>query len=259
MNRLSKFFSIFMFAACSASPQRAPPGTVTSPAPQPQPTVKCTSANCVSIDDAVQKLRDRIDAAVKAFGPPMQAPEDVEWVKKKLTHMVAVDQDIRKVFMNAPAGLTPDEMQYAFQQVSAVMLAWDAQTSADLKQILAIHSWIKISVFGAQADSDAWLIVQHADHDPEFQASVLSRLEALYPQGETSARNYAYLFDRVAVSFHDTTKRRPQRYGTQGTCVGPGKWEPFEIEDPAHVDVRRATVGLPPLAEYVTGFQVICK
>ena len=82
---------------------------------------------------------------------------------------------------------------------------------------------------------------------------------SLWPIGETHPRNYAYLFDRVAVSFNNPSQRVPQRYGTQGFCIGPGQWQPFEIEDPIHVDVRRSEVGLEPLADYIAGFREICR
>lgn len=245
-----RFGLIFLFLTFSC----AGPKTYTD-----APGSQCLTSNCAAIDKSLLELQGRIDSAVAAFGPSMASPSDIEWVKRKLTHMVTVDQDIRMVFMKANPELTSEERAYAFQKTAALMLAWDQGTARDLKELLSIHQWIKISVFGAQADSDAWLIVQHADHDPEFQASVLSLLEKLFPAGDTSARNYAYLYDRVAVSFHDSSKRRPQRYGTQGTCVGVGKWEPFEIEDPAHTDERRAAVGLTPLQEYISSFQAVCK
>ena len=55
-----------------------------------------------------------------------------------------------------------------------------------------------------------------------------------------------------------TQKRVPQRYGTQGTCVGPGKWEPLPTEDPNLLDERRAQVDLGPEADYIAIFKDIC-
>ena len=121
------------------------------------------------------------------------------------------------------------------------------------------YSWFTISEWGKAADGNAWLLVQHADHDREFQQDILAKLEKLYPIGETRPDHYAYLYDRVATAFQDPAKRTLQRYGTQGKCIGPGKWEPFPIEDPDQVDARRASVGLPPLAEYIERFKDICK
>jgi hypothetical protein len=49
---------------------------------------------------------------------------------------------------------------------------------------------------------------------------------------------------------------RKQIYGTQ-VYSGPetgGKLQLYPIEDEAHVDERRAAVGMPPLAEYLRAF-----
>ena len=70
---------------------------------------------------------------------------------------------------------------------------------------------------------------------------------------DTSVSNFAYLHDRVS-----TADDRPQRYGTQGRCVGPGRWEPLELEDSAKIDTLRASVGLEALALYKERFIEDC-
>ncbi len=129
--------------------------------------------------------------------------------------------------------------------ISARTCATDIDNTAWLKVQLPESGWFRISVYGPSADKNAWLLVQHADHDVAFQKQVLSLLEPLVPLKETSPGNYAYLYDRVAVA-----EKRPQRYGTQGRCVGDKKWKAFEAEDPDQLDARRASVGLMPQAEY---------
>jgi hypothetical protein len=58
--------------------------------------------------------------------------------------------------------------------------------------------------------------------------------------GDASAKEWAYLVDRVAVA-----ENRKQTYGTQFDGQ-----EPFPIDDEAHVDQRRKAVGMGTLAEY---------
>jgi hypothetical protein len=191
-------------------------------------------------------------------------PEDAaskDWIAKKLQHMVDIDQHMRKCSMSLPheRQYTEPEQTYFWSQFITRFMELDRQNTADLKSLLKTHSWFTISEFGKKCDNNAWLLVQHADHDREFQKEILGKLEKLYPTGETRPQNYAYLFDRIATSWQGPDKRQPQRYGTQGRCIGPGKWEPFPIEDPENVDTRRAEVGLPPLAEYIAGFQDVCK
>lgn len=130
--------------------------------------------------------------------------------------------------------------------------------TTDLKELLKIYDWFKITEFGKKTDIQAWLIVQHADQDHEFQENILKILEQLYPVYETSPSNYAYLHDRVASSFNDPSEMKPQRYGTQGHCAGPGQWEPWPLENQDKVDELRKSVGLGTMEEYKKMFKDIC-
>jgi len=187
-------------------------------------------------------------------------PNNKKWVQNKIDNMVQIDQYMRK-FWDTPLNnsYTPDEKSEFNKQFSLKSAAVDSENTADLKELLKIYNWFKISEFGANTDSQAWLLVQHADQDHEFQENVLKILEKLWPLNETKPANYAYLFDRVASSFNDPSKRKLQRYGTQGRCVGPGQWEPLPIENPEKVDELRSSVGLSNLAEYKMVFKDLCK
>ena len=189
-------------------------------------------------------------------------PADIrskEWVKTKLQHMFEVDQAVRNAVLDALQQNYPaDELQCAKNEIVSRMASVDAQDTTDMKQILEIYGWLKISEFGSDADTRAWLIIQHADHDPEFQKSVLVILEKLWRVGETNPQNFAYLFDRVASSWNDPTKRVPQRYGTQGSCATAGDWEPLPIDDISNLDARRAEVKLPPFSEYKKLTDTMC-
>lgn len=177
-------------------------------------------------------------------------PKDKEWVKLKLRYMVDVDQYLRKESRLLVTGkYTEAETQYFWERLGPQIYAVNNSHKRDLKELLGLYGWFKISEFGPDADLYAWLLVQHADDDIAFQKEVLGKLEALYPQGEADPSNYAYLFDRVAGN-----ENRPQRYGTQWQRVGPGKWEPDTLEDPARVDEWRASAGLEPLEEYKKRF-----
>ena len=116
----------------------------------------------------------------------------------------------------------------------------DRMDTARMKQIVAVYGWPGTSLVGDDGAHAAWLLVQHADEDVAFQAACLARMQSLLDTGEIAPRDYAYLYDRVALA--TGTK---QRYGTQW---GPGL-EPFAMEDPQHIDERRASVGLGTLAE----------
>ncbi len=153
-----------------------------------------------------------------------------------------------------------------FQAISAEMIAmseadqamrkssvWDTsidvRNTARMRQIVAEIGWPTISKVGKQAAQMAWLLVQHAGHDRDFQRTCLALMRA-QPAGEVDARNIAYLEDRVRVS-----EGRPQLYGTQFHASEQGVLEPFPIEDQDQVDTRRAEVGLGTLAEYTANIR----
>jgi hypothetical protein len=162
---------------------------------------------------------------------------EIEAVKQRLGAMVGEDQDARSTG----------------KPISGI----DRRNTAEMRTLLKKYGWIRISVFGSDADHQAWLLVQHADQDRAFQQSVLETLRPLALEGETAKHHYPYLYDRVALSSGSTdssgiltlTADKRQRYGTQGACVG-GRWEPFALEDPVHVDALRREMGLGPLDEY---------
>ena len=115
----------------------------------------------------------------------------------------------------------------------------DHQNTARLKEIIGDSGWPTIKMVGRDGSKAAWLLAQHADHDPEFQQYVLTLLEPLAKNGEISPANYAYLYDRT---------HEPQLFATQGACYGE-KWEPREIADVEHLEKRRAEYGMEPFAE----------
>jgi hypothetical protein len=162
-------------------------------------------------------------------------------VTARLKAMVAADQNARKNRLP--------------------MREIDVRNTNELKALYRRHGWFTISQWGAEADRDAWLLVQHAP-DAAFMKEILAVLDKLRHKGETSPRNYAYLHDRVAFltdvpgtgAVMSIEPGRRQRYGTQGHCSG-ARWEPYPLEQPDQVDQLRASVGLGPFEEYRSQFR----
>jgi hypothetical protein len=118
-----------------------------------------------------------------------------------------------------------------------------------LEKIVANGGWPKLSVVGQKAASAAFLIVQHADL--ATQQRYLLVVRQAVTAGEARASDLALLEDRVLVG-----QGRKQLYGSQLQSDGKGGWQFYPIEDEAHVDERRRSVGLPPLTDYARLFGV---
>jgi hypothetical protein len=185
--------------------------------------------------------------------------DDIEWVKARIALLANIDQYGRTVLFPAVNAsirhssngvVLPEELQLN-QRLAALAKGMDTENTAELKRLMARWGWFSSARFGIETEQSAWLIVQHADQDPQFQREVLGIIEPLVQRGEVAGKTYAYLYDRVASSFNDPSRARLQRYGTQGHCVSPGVWEPFPVEDPQHLDERRKSLALPPEAEYI--------
>jgi len=149
----------------------------------------------------------------------------------ELATMFATDQAMRKTWL---AGAPWDD-------------TIDRKHTARMKEIIAQIGWPRISTFGEDACTHAWLLVQHADHDVAFQRECLVLMEAL-PAEEVRPSNLAFLTDRVLMN-----EGMPQIYGSQLRKNAEGKYEPYDLEEPEGVDARRRAMGLEVLAEYVKG------
>jgi hypothetical protein len=106
------------------------------------------------------------------------------------------------------------------------------------------RGWPGRPLVGEDGAKAAWLLAQHADGRPDLQRRFLDLLRAAVATGNAAGFELAYLEDRVRVA-----DGRPQLYGTQFQGRGEDL-APHPIEDPDHLDQRRAAAGLPPFAEY---------
>jgi len=136
--------------------------------------------------------------------------------------------------------LTPDD--WARQN------AIDAANMKRLAEIIDAFGWPGLRFAGAASQS-AFLVLQHADS--ASQHDYLPLLRDAVARKDALGSQLALLEDRVRVS-----DGKPQLYGSQ-LNGDPMRFAP--IEDEAHVDERRRSVGLPPLAEYAKMFGLSYK
>ena len=127
----------------------------------------------------------------------------------------------------------------------------DVANTDRLREIVDEHGWPGRSLVGEEGAEHAWLVAQHATMQLDFQRRVLERLTAAVAWGEATPRQLAYLTDRVRM-----LEGKEQIYGTQYIRSEDGHRMPYPIEDAAHVDERRADVGLAPLGECHSSLRV---
>ena len=146
--------------------------------------------------------------------------------------------DVSKI----PAAERKNAMTAIWQQIIPI----DEANQKALLAMLPPEGWFTVAKYGPEASKAAFMIVQHAN--PELWRRFVPVLEPLAAKGEIPGRDFAMMYDRLALS-----EGRKQRYGSQMSCKA-GKWVPAPIEDPEGVDQRRAALGMTPFAEYVASF-----
>ncbi|MFE7314194.1 DUF6624 domain-containing protein [Streptomyces sp. NPDC057555] len=127
---------------------------------------------------------------------------------------------------------------------SIAILAWtEDRGTATLKMVTAVHGWPGHTLVGEAGADAAWWLAQHSD-DQTFQEQVLELLQEAVRGGEATRRHLAFLTDRVRVR-----AGRPQLYGT-AFGVDVNGIQAFDVEDPEHLNERRAEMGLEPFDEF---------
>ena len=163
--------------------------------------------------------------------PEIKYPE----ITVEIAEMYKTDQDMRH------RALENNGTAQA-EQVATV----DRKNTDRMKEVVSQIGWPSVSKVGRDASIGAWLLVQHADHDVEFQSYCLSLMKELSSE-EVRLQDIALLTDRIRVN-----KGEPQVYGTQFRQID-GKHVPKTIEDIENVNKRRKEMGLDTLEENIQG------
>lgn len=152
-------------------------------------------------------------------------------IAREISEMCRVDQEMRERWEENP--IVPDEDSNI-----------DEENTNRMREIIEEIGWPTISKVGKETAEEAWLLVQHADHDVDFQLDCLNLMKQEAPT-EVDMINIVYLEDRVRVN-----QGVGQLYGTQ-FMQEKNQHIPREIEDPENIDERRAKIGLGPLQEQI--------
>ena len=132
--------------------------------------------------------------------------------------------------------------------VVAHMTWQDSLNTVRVASIIDSAGWLGPSVVGVTASGTLWLVIQHADLS--VQELYLPEMRLAVEEGKADAADLAYLEDRIEMR-----NGRSQIYGSQ-VAMRDGKSAFHPIRDEAHVNERRAGVGLGPLEEYAGYFNI---
>lgn len=181
-------------------------------------------------------------AGVAALGPEAS-------VRARLEALLTLDQGPLMMAGHSDLSDLPEADRHVVQgAMDAEVERLSAENVQALLAMVPAEGWFSTTVYGEEAATGAFMIVQHAD--TALQKRFLPAIEAMADRGEASRSFYALMYDRIAVA-----EGRLQRYGTQMQCVD-GFMRPFPTEDPDQLEARRAPMGFrwPDYAGYLANF-----
>ncbi|MFO0935993.1 MAG: DUF6624 domain-containing protein [Gemmataceae bacterium] len=188
---------------------------------------------------------------------PAEATVKEPALRQELLDRVKKDQDARfKLIALNPVGASKEvreKNQAALKVAMESLAAIDTENRNWLKERIEKEGWPTISRVGKDGAHAAWLLVQHADSNREFQKECLKKIEVAVANKEAAPIDLAYLTDRVL-----TGEGKKQRYGTQLKIVD-GKFVVSPVEDEDKLDERRKSLGMPTMAEYLKSAEAMYR
>jgi len=127
----------------------------------------------------------------------------------------------------------------------------DSSNLVVVSRILDERGWLGADIVGENGNSTLFLVIQHADI--ATQEKYLPMMRDAVKKGNADASSLALLEDRVLMR-----QGKRQLYGSQvARHNDTGEYYLSPLEDPDHVDERRAAMGLGLLADYLTNWNMI--
>jgi hypothetical protein len=162
-------------------------------------------------------------------------------LRRELLEMRELDVSMRQLLV--------DRGELADDSYHPEMKAVHERNNERIKHLIREYGWPLRSEVGDDGAEAAWLIVQHAVLEPQFQEECVELLRVAVEKGEAQGWHLAYLQDRVLVQ-----RGEPQIYGTQHE-VKNGKVVPKHTLEPERVNEKRAGLGLWSQEEHTANLQ----
>ena len=127
----------------------------------------------------------------------------------------------------------------------------DSTNLIKVEAILSRHGWLGYNDIGSDANSTLFYVIQHSDL--QTQQKYLPMMREAVQDRRARANDLALLEDRVALD-----EGNKQLYGSQLTWSKTlNKLRVMPLDDPDNVDLRRASVGLGTMNEYMLGWELV--
>ncbi len=231
----------------------------------------CSWALSGDVDSAFYQLFYIVDKVKYSNLRHLTADEDLKslysdarW--QKLVAAVKANKDAEEANLDKPLvaeleKIHEDDQKYR-QQIDAIEKKYGRQ-SAEMQahwqlihekdsinlikvtKILDERGWLGADVIGNQGNSTLFLVIQHSDL--KTQEKYLPMMREAVKKGKAEGSSLALLEDRILLR-----NSKKQIYGSQIGRKESGEYYVQALDDPDNVDKRRASVGLPPLSQYIS-------
>ena len=193
-----------------------------------------------------QTMQSR-DESAQAVEPVIEPLSTIELCREALEAIYDID-----------AELVASSMQEDPNRIHSLKMIeqYDRQHAQTLMTIIERFGWPTREMVGIKAVQGAYIAVQHAGHDPDFQSNCLALIQQQVDQGELPGAFLALMTDRVAVA-----KGESQIYGTQMT-MAPDEFGVMhavpaaDITETESLDQRRAALGMPGHDRFIEAIEM---
>ncbi|MBK8640731.1 MAG: hypothetical protein IPN15_00510 [Saprospiraceae bacterium] len=187
----------------------------------------------------IEKIKQNKDKAEVSLNKPLVAILDSIYIEDQ-TYRKQID-GIEKKY-----GWESKEMKDHWKIINEK----DSINLIKVKSILDKYGWLGADVVGGQGNSTLFLVIQHSDQST--QEKYLPMMREAVKNSKAQGSSLALLEDRVALG-----QGKRQIYGSQiGRDPETKIYYVSPLEDPDNVDKRRVEVGLGPLSDYVSRWQI---
>ena len=173
-------------------------------------------------------------------------------LKGQIMEMLKRDQRIRREQQKKFFALNkmfPDKKSQNYKKEISKLVkelsSLDRKHTNRVKKIIDKYGWPGKSLVGKQGAHGAWLLVQHATHDIDFQKKCLGLLKKAVGINESERKHTAFLTDRILI-----LQNKKQIFGTQFRRNKDNQLESFPIKDAKKIDLIRKKMGLESLSRY---------